>query len=204
MKRIAQLAAGALLLAGAANVAAAQDDPTASSGPFLKPPVFVLQPGMFSGGNVISAPDDAPDAEWDVNARFLTLIPTSSPYFTLLGGAQWGVADEDAHGPIIFYGAIIPIPGITEVTQGWLSLSLDPLGVTTGAGGDGTDFFLEGAAVLNIGSKMMTNSPWKGLGIYGLLVQQITRIPEDANGDKDRFNPAVIYGLSLPIAPWGP
>ena len=200
MKRIAQLAASALLLAGAANVAAAQDDATGSSGSFLKPPVFALQPGMLSG-NVISAPEGA-EADWKFNARFLTLLPTSSPYFTLLGGAQWGL-QEDAHGPIIFYGAIIPIPGVTEATQGWLSLSVDPLGVTTGPGGDGTNFFLEGAAVLNVGAKMMTNSPWKGLGIYFLLDQQITRLPEDANGDKDRFNPVVLYGLSLPIAPWG-
>jgi hypothetical protein len=58
--------------------------------------------------------------------------------------------------------------------------------------------------VLNIGAKMMTNSPFKGLGLYFLLDQQITRIPEDANGDKDRFNPVMLNGLALPIAPWGP
>lgn len=203
MKRIAQLAAGALLLAGAANVAAAQDDPTVSSGPFLKPPVFLLMPGVLQT-NVISKPEGTETGDAMFNARFMTVIPTSSPYFTLLGGAQWGAASEDDHGPIIFYGAIIPIPGITEATQGWLTLSIDPLGVTTGAGGEGTNFFLEGAAVLNIGAKMMTNSPFKGLGLYFLLDQQITRIPEDANGDKDRFNPVMLYGLALPIAPWGP
>ena len=202
MKRIAQLAVSALLLAGAANVAAAQDDPTSSGGSFLKPPVFVLQPGILQA-NVISKPEGTETGDAMPNARFLTLLPTASPYFTLLGGAQWGIADEDDHGPIIFYGAIIPIPGITEATQGWLSLSIDPLGVTGGAGGEGTNFWLEGAAVLNIGAKMMTNSPWKGLGLYFLLDQQITRIPEDANGDKDRFNPVLLYGLSLPIAPWG-
>jgi hypothetical protein len=202
MKRIVQLVAGALLAAGTANAAAAQDDATGSSGGFFKAPVFALQPGILSV-NAISGPEGA-ETDNNLNARFLTLLPTSSPYFTLLGGAQWGV-EKDGHGPIIFYGAIIPIPGITEATQGWLSLSVDPLGVTTAGAGRATDteFVLEGAAVLNIGSKMMTNSPWRGLGIYALLDQQITGLPEDANGDVDRFSPVLLYGLSLPIAPWG-
>jgi len=201
MKRIVHIAAGAALLAGVANTVGAQEA-VADGGPFLKAPVFALQPGFLTT-NVISAPEGT-ESNTNFNARFITLVPTASPYFTLLAGAQWGAAGdatgEDAtHGPIIFYGAIIPIPGILEVTQGWLSLSIDPLGVTTGPGSEGTNFWLEGAAVLNIGAKMMTNSPWRGLGIYALLDQQITRLGDDP----DRFNPVLLTGLSLPIAPWG-
>ena len=61
---------------------------------------------------------------------------------------------------------------------------------------------LEGAVVLNIGAKMMQTSPvFKGFGAYFLIDQQLTNVGRDANGDKDYWNPALVWGVLLQVAP---
>jgi hypothetical protein len=198
MKRIVHLAAGAALLAGISTAAAAQD--TMDGERFLKAPAFAILPSLLTTC-VISCEDPAPgvsaESNTDFNARFQTVIPTSSPWLAFVAGLQWGAADEDAHGPIGFAGGIIPLVPINNATQGWLSFSVDPLLVVTGPGGDGMDFVLEGAAVLNFGAKMMPGMPfWSGLGAFFLIDQNIT-----TESDEDSFNPVLIYGLVIPIAP---
>ena len=89
------------------------------------------------------------------------------------------------------------------VTASLPSFSIDPLGVTSGPGAKGTNFVLEGAAVLNIGAKMMKTMPvFRGFGAYFLVDQQLSRVGRDANGDKDYWNPALVWGGLLQIAPW--
>ena len=206
MKRFLYLvAAAAFLVAGTAR---AQDEEpiaedTTTGGPFLKPPVFLLMPGALTS-NVISAGEGA-ESNTNFNARFMTVIPTATPWFSLVGGAQWGLAQEDAHGAIIFYGAIINIAPLTNLTNGLLAFSIDPLGVTTAAGGVGTNFWLEAAVVFNIGALIATNSPFKGTSLYFLVDQQITRLDPDDEGplEPDSFNPVLLYGVAIPLAPWG-
>jgi hypothetical protein len=196
MKRIVMLVAGVTLLAGAASTAVAQDDMAVQSKPFFQPPSFAILPSFLTT-NVISAPDGA-ESHTAFNARFQAVIPTRSPWLAFVAGAQWGPVDEEDHGAVIFLGGIIPIVPLNQATGGILSLSVDPLLIATGPGSKGMDFFLEGAAVLNIGSMMMRNAGyWSGLAAFFLLDQNITT--ED---DEDSFNPVLIYGLSLPIAPW--
>ena len=59
-----------------------------------------------------------------------------------------------------------------------------------------------------------TSTPWfnfvlgtqfqpNGLGVYFLVDQQMTHLPYDASGKRDYFTPALLYGLTIPIAPWG-
>lgn len=207
MKRFLYLVtAAAFLFAGTAR---AQDEEpvaedTVEGGAFLRPPVFLLMPGALTA-NAISAGEGV-ESETNFNARFMTVIPTASPWFSLVGGAQWGIAQEEDHGAIIFYGAIINIAPLTNLTNGLLAFSIDPLGVTTGPGGEGTNFFLEGAVVFNIGALIATNSPFKGASLYFLLDQQITRLDPDDDGpaEADYFAPTLLYGVALPIAPWGP
>ena len=208
MKRFLYLvAAAAFLFAGTAR---AQDEEpiaedTVEGGSFLRPPVFLLMPGALTT-NVISAPEGI-DSHTEFNARFMTVIPTATPWFSLVGGVQWAVRQEaQAHPPIVFYGAIFNIAPLTNLTNGLLAFSIDPLGVTTpGAeGGTTTDFFLEGAVVFNIGALIATNSPFKGASIYFLVDQNITPDDPPGGGDPDRFNPVLLYGIALPIAPWGP
>lgn len=180
------------------NTAVAQDDTTHTS--VFKPPVFLVMPGGLTTCS-ISCP--ASKSKTDFNARFQTVVPTATPWLALVAGAQWGWADTSAHGPIGFFGGIIPLVPLNNAMRGWLSLSVDPLGVTTGPGARGTNFVLEGAAVLNLGAKMMKTMPvFRGFGAYFLIDQQLSRVPRDLNGDKDYWNPALVWGGLLQLAPW--
>jgi hypothetical protein len=199
MKPLTFVATAALVTAAAAGVAPAQD--TMASKPFFQPPVFVILPSFLTT-NVISAPEGV-DSHTAFNGRFQAVVPTSSPYLAFVGGVQWGFRKED-HPPIGFLGGILPLVPLNKASGGWLSFSVDPLYVVTPGAEGGTehDFVAEGAVLLNIGSMMMSNMPfWSGLSAFFLLDQNLTP-NEDANGDKDYWNPVLIYGLAIPIAPW--
>lgn len=201
MKYAVRLATAALLVGGMTGTVAAQN----SNGGFLKSPVFLFMPGAVTV-NAISAPSGTSSATGFL-LRFQTTITTSTPYFTPVFGTQWtpnGVGDRN-NSLTFFYGFTFPIiqPGWTN---GWFAITVDPLGVFHMGGGGprttkpyGHDFFLEGAAVLNLGAKMIpANNPFSRLGAYFLLDQQMSNIPRGG----DRFNPILLYGLVLPLAPW--
>jgi hypothetical protein len=211
MNRITKFAVGTAafaLLAGTAPASAgAQMDTTSTAQTlmmFFKHPVFVLQPGGVTS-NAISAPNNASSIS-AFNARFATVIPTTLPVWNFVFGTQVATGGH-ATTPNIFYGGIIPITPITTVTQGWVDLSLDPLGVTTFGGNTtrasgGTFFVGEGAVVLQVGRKMMAGMgpTWSGIGVYFLLDQQISGpLPRESNGDKDRWFPTMLYGLNIPL-----
>ena len=197
--RIVRLATIAVLWSPvAAGAAAAQD--TTTTKPLIGSPVFLIMPGGLTTCT-ISCPAD--ESNTDFNARFQTVIPTRTDWLAFVGGLQWGWADSSAHGPIGFFGAIVPIVPFNNLTNGWLSLSLDPLGVTSGPGGKGTNFVMELAATSSIGARMMGGAPFlKGLGLYFLIDQQLSRVPRDENGDKDYWNPALVWGAFFQISPW--
>ena len=208
MKAFVKLAAAGLLVASVGATARAQEMQHKS---FLGAPIFLLQPGGVTSGAVSC---DGCTSESHFNARFATVIPTASPWFNLVAGVQWAPNGARVGGsrqtqPGIFYGGIIPIALIGQYTQNWLSVSIDPLGVYgPGLGGTsdafGHDFFLEGAFVLNVGAKMMASmGAWSGLGLYFLVDQQISHAPYKAGTtDRDYWQPVLLYGLSLPVAPW--
>lgn len=214
MNRFTKLTVGAMMLAGAAGPALAQDN--MGGGSFIKPPVFVLQPGLTTD-NVISKPNGAGDSESGFNLRFVTVIPTSSRYFNFVAGTGFhpnGTQRNTANNlPVFFYGAIIPITFVDKYSGGNLSLSFNPLGAFIPGGGNdskhfyGHDFVAEGALSLSLGKMMMSNMGyWSGLGVYFLVDQKVTHPTKylDNNGKEqtDRFNPTLLYGLTLPIAPW--
>lgn len=194
MRRFVNYAVAVTLFAAPA-LASAQ---SADNGTFVKAPIFVLQPGVVTV-NAISAPSGA-DTKSYFNARFAVVLPTATPWFSFVAGTQIQPNAPSA-APAIFYGGIIPIAPISTATNGMLGLSIDPLGVTTGGGTKGTNFYLEGALSLAIGKMMMANMgpTWAGTGVYFLVDQQMTRLPKDASGNTDRFNPVLLYGLTIPI-----
>jgi hypothetical protein len=213
MRRFVTAAAAALTIAAWGGAAAAQDTGMASEDkPLFGRPVFLLQPSMIML-NTLSAPEGV-DSETQFLARFTTVIPTASDWLSLVALVQWMPFFEPAEGsdakfnyPFFVYGGIIPIIR-PSFTGGWLTISLDPLGIFEPNNGSDPDnenaykhnFYLEGAAVLNVGAMMMKDSPtWSGFGIHALFVQQMTGIAEDANGDKDRFNPIIVVGATLPL-----
>jgi hypothetical protein len=134
--------------------------------------------------------------------RFQTVIPTRESWLAFVAGTQWGWFRDEAHGPLGFFGAIIPIVPLNNKLDGWLSVSFDPLGVTSGPGTGGTNLFLEGALVAPIGAKMMSTAPFLNkLGLYFLVDQQMTNLPLDAAGNRDHWNPVLVYGVLWQLAP---
>jgi hypothetical protein len=202
----------AAALAGFSSPAAAQ---------WLKTPVLLFQPGGVRA-NAISPTEvdvdpgpgirrDSPYPSRGTNVRFTMVVPTASPTFNLVLGTQFqpnGLSRNHNNQPGFYYGAIIPVNWVGELSRSWLSFSIDPLGVygpsSYSAHPYSHELYLEGALVLNVGSKMMANmGPWSGLGAYFLLDQQLTHVPHNVDGDKDYFTPVMLYGLTIPIAPWG-
>jgi hypothetical protein len=212
MRRLLALPAAAVLLVAPGRVAVGQDG-AASSESFFKSPVFVVMPSVITL-NAISRPaGTVPDkAMSGFNVRFQTVLPTSSPWITGVAGVQFmpnGPSGGNAklNQPIVFYGAIVPVIQ-PKWTDGWLSVSADPLGVYFLNPQGGTapyshEFVMEGAAVLNIGTKMMKDmGAFQNLSAFFLVDQRITHPPVDRNGNKDYWNPVLVYGILLPIAPW--
>ncbi|HET7458937.1 MAG TPA: hypothetical protein VFJ74_14905 [Gemmatimonadaceae bacterium] len=184
------------MLAGTAAAPAMAQE--MNEGSFFKAPVFVLQPGAITT-DVISAPEGS-SSTTRFNARFATVVPTASPWFSTVFGAQVQTGGKGGT-PQLFYGGIIPIAPISTATGGMLGVSLDPLGVTSFGQSGGTVFVGELAVSLSVGKMMFANMGpmWSGTGAYFLVDQQISDIPRDAAGNKDRFNPALLYGLSIPF-----
>ena len=196
MKARVSVATLVLAMAAVAGSAAAQESSTS----FFKPPTFLLMPGGLTTCTISC--DDPAGSQTNFNARFQTVLPTRSPYLAFVGGLQWDWAEKTGHGPIGFFGAILPLVPLNNATSGWLSFSVDPLGVTTGAGSKGTNFVMEGAVVANLGAKMMATTPvFRGFGAYFLVDQQINNLAKDANGNTDHWNPALVWGGFIPLAP---
>jgi hypothetical protein len=214
MRKIVPAAVATLLLLAAPRPAAAQDAMAKDEGFFGKPS-FVLMPSVviapvFSG---FGSGEKGPTKAY-FNARFMTVVPTRSPYFQLVAGAQFepnGPHDEfsRANQPTLFYGGIIPLAFLTKATNGFLSLSVDPLGVyALGAGGGDRDFYghefvLEGALVANVGQKMFTNMGFfSSTSAFFLLDQQLThtRYFDESGSEKhDYWAPAIVTGIVIPI-----
>lgn len=208
MNRFVALATLGVFLALPSALLTQDTQDTQSTGFEIKPPVFLFMPGGITAG-AISAPFDAVHG---LNIRFQTTIPTSSKWVTPVFGVQWlpnGLDGNDFNAPIIFYGFVIPLIQ-PEWTNGWLAASIDPLGVFNfGNGGRqaeqpyGHDFVMELALVFPIGSKMMREmGHFSNLALFFLVDQQITHPPLDGDGDKDYWQPVLVYGLALPLAPW--
>lgn len=216
MTRLTRLAVCAALLAAMVpGVAAAQE--AAQDRAFFKKPVFLLMPGLIATP-VISGIGDrdlglygGSDTRAYFNARFMTVVPTALPWFQLVAGTQFqpnfsSITGAKGNNPNVFYGAIIPFPGVSQATNGWLGLSLDPLGLYSAGGGGssrypyGHDFVLEGALVINVGQKMMPRmGVFSGSSVYVLLDQIMTHPPVTEDGSRDRWWPILLAGVAIPI-----
>lgn len=218
MKRILQLAAGAMFIASPAFAQKAAAD---NGGSFFKSPVFVFQPGVAVSPALSGVgPNDNTKTTYPLNLRFVTVLPTRYTAFSLVTGVGFtpngrvaGAGNIQFNQPVFFYGAIIPFPYLSQATNNWVSLSINPLGAYgLGLGGTdralyGHDLVIEGAALVNVGEKMMHGmGPWSKISVYALLDQVVThptKYMDNGSEKTDRFNPTALIGLSIPIAPWG-
>ena len=193
MRRFVNYAAALTLLAAPAALTAQEGTS------FFKAPVFVLQPGGVTV-NAIST-NEGLDATHAFNARFATIVPTGAGGVSGVFGAQVQTGGNGGT-PAIFYGGIIPLRFASTMSGGFLDISVNPLGVTFFGQSGGTFLVGELAFVFQVGRAMMANmgQTWSGTGIYFLIDQQISGpLPRDDDGEKDRFRPVLLYGLSIPV-----
>ncbi len=180
-----------------APVVVPKPDPApVSTGHFLKPPVFLFQPGAFVS-NLVNAPAGT-DAHAELNLRFLTLIPTGFSHIVLVSGVGFTpLAADGGNAPVFFYGLVIPFN-----VSSWMTVApvlfggyAPGFGGTTTPGRYGHDLLAELGVLLHVGPKLFPKAPGPlgGMSIYALADQKITH-----RGD---FSPAFLFGLSLPLAP---
>jgi hypothetical protein len=195
MKRLAIVV---VLVMGVTSLAWAQrrTQPASTMG-FFRTPVFVAQPGLirsFSTGDGL-----------DINARFVTAIPTSVNRLTIVGIVQWTpFQDEDSDGakenaPAFVYGAVVNVANERQ-----FSFDVDGLfAYGPGCSGSASDychkFLIEGDFFLKLGSMMNAKSQWNSLNLYAMLAYILTGLPAGLES-KDRM--VLLTGLSLPLAPW--
>jgi hypothetical protein len=182
-----------------------------ADGQFLKSPVFVAQPGMRTI-DAISV-DRVLGSSSGFNMRFATLIPTSSDRMRMQFGASFlpfGLSNgrKNDNDPVLFYGASFALIRDRD-SGGWLELALPVQGVfqfnETGTINDPLyehDLVLEGALTLHIGRKFLSDLGgfWSRVDLYGFIDQTLTPNADLTTGKRDRFAPALMYGLTLPIA----
>lgn len=210
MKRIFTLGAFAgVLQMGLVSPMLAQAD---SSAAFFKTPIFMLMPSVITL-DAISAPAGAPNSQSGFNARFQTVLPTASKWLTGVAGVQFmpngpnGSSPSRLDQPIVFYGLVVPVLQ-PQWTSGWLQVTADPLGVyflnprPSDTHQYSHEFVMEGAAIVPFGAKMMSGmGAFSRMAAFFLMDQRLTHPTIDANGNKDRFDPVLVYGVTIPIAP---
>jgi hypothetical protein len=216
--RVGFAAACAVGAAGHAHAQSSSSPATQSSadgGSFLKSPIFLAQPGAIT----VNPHNDFAREGTGFNLRLVTVVPTSLPGFQFIVGAQFQpngtstrfngstTGNESDNRPAIFYGTVFALPPLNELFNNWFSFSVDPLGWYGPGGGNdkhhayGNDFYLEGAVSFNFGRKLWSNKGWiSGVAAYGLLDQQISNAPRNANGNRTYWNPNIMYGLTVPLA----
>jgi hypothetical protein len=184
-------------------------------GAFLKSPIFLAQPGAIT----VNPHNDFAREGTGFNLRLVTVIPTSISGFQFIVGTQFQPNGTSSrlngttggmyydNRPSFFYGTVIALAPLNHFFGNWFSFSVDPLGwFQPHGGGDthhayGNDFYLEGAVSFNFGRKLWGNRGWvSGLSAYGLLDQQISDAPMNAEGQRYYWNPQIMYGLTVPLA----
>ncbi len=174
-------------------------------------PTVLLQPGMTTA-DFLSAPDGTPSTT-GFSLRFAAVVPSSSRWWTLIVGAyatpygSTGPTRRDVNFPTLFVGNVFPLLS-DRATAGWLSADL-PLLLTYGVDGGstsnsrayGTDVTLQFAVTAHIGSRILREfgGPLARLRAYVYADQNLTPNADPFTGIRDRFNPVVHYGITLPI-----
>lgn len=224
MRAPIQVGLAAVFMIGAVGHAHAQASASPASqsgyysyegGTFLKSPIFLAQPGAIT----VNPHNDFAREGTGFNLRFVTVIPTSISGFQFIFGTQFQPNGTSSrlngtttgsfydNRPSFFYGTVFALSPLNQLFNNWFSFSVDPLGwYQPGGGGDihhayGNDFYLEGAVSFNFGRKLWGNHGWvSGLSAYGMLDQQISDAPRNANGNRYYWNPNIMYGLTVPLA----
>jgi hypothetical protein len=175
----------------------------------IRSPTFSIDPGVITI-NSVSAPVSSGSAT-GVNLRFLVNLQTSIPWLTLEVGtsfAPFGLSNglRSFNEPTFFYGPVVMLLP-RDRTANWFELTMPVLGAyRLDENGEADrlyvhDLFLQGAATVPLGSKLMADmgSFWSRISVYGILEQNLTPARNFTTRKLDRFNPTFLYGISIPI-----
>ena len=175
----------------------------------IRSPTFSIDPGVITI-NSVSAPVPNGSAT-GANLRFLVNLQTAIPWLTLEVGtsfAPFGLSNglRSFNEPTFFYGPVVMLLP-RDRTANWLELTLPVLGAyRLDENGEADrlyvhDLFLQGAATVPLGSKLMADmgSFWSRIAVYGIIEQNLTPARNFTTRKLDRFNPTFLYGISIPI-----
>jgi hypothetical protein len=172
-----------------------------------------LQPGMLTADFVSAR--NVLGSTTGFNARFLVRPVAGSwcRWCRLRAGVNitpygmTGPGGREENTPSLFVGHAFPVLASAR-TAGWLSIEF-PLQFHYEFGGGGRrnerlygrDLFLEAAATVHVGRKLLggLGPVWSRLTLYLLVDQSLTPNPDLLTGRTDRFNPIALYGLSIPL-----
>jgi len=180
-----------------------------SEGQALRPPTFVLEPGIITT-NSVSAPLPT-GSSTGLNLRFLALVPTSIPWLTLEVGtsfAPFGLSNglRAFNDPTFVYGPIVMLLP-RDRTRNWLELTMPVLGAyRLDVNGDAdriyvNDLVIQTSAHVPVGQHLLKDMGpfWSRLTLYATAEQNLTPSRNASTEKYDRFNPTFLYGVSIPI-----
>ncbi len=175
-------------------------------------PIIELDAGVRTV-DVVSSESSAGSAS-GFNLRVRALIPDAWRHVDVFVAAElapFGLSNnrEDENDPAFLYGVSIPLLAAKR-TGGWLSIGLpvmgyyryDPTGIESPRRRYVNDIMVEGTITLHLGQKMLSDlgAFWSTLDAYLYVDQPITKTIDPATLRVDRFRPAFVYGLSVPVA----
>lgn len=172
---------------------------------------LVVEPGLLTTAGV-SAPEGAAALTGFYMRVVVFTGSDSSRLKGILGASATpfgfrGSGVRGANTPSVFGGVQIELLP-ARLTSGWLSAYVPLLVVYSYRGGAsentrlyGADIAAEGTVLLHVGRKLFSDlgAPWSRLGAYVTIFQNLTPNVDATSGERDRFRPDFMYGISIPI-----
>lgn len=173
---------------------------------------LVVEPGLLTIAAVSAPAGGTPLTAFYVRAIVLS-GPDSSRWRGILGASVTpfgfrGSGVRNANAPSLFGGiqlGVLP----ARLSNGWFSGYMPLLVVYSYRGGAsdntrlyGADIAGEATVILHVGSKLFSDlgAPWSRLGAYISMFQNLTPNVNPTTGERDRFRPDFMYGISIPLA----
>lgn len=172
-------------------------------------PLVLLETGLLTA-DFLSAPPNV-TATTGFNFRFVALIPTPWPRFSVMLGASLtpygttGFGERNTNAPGVFGGVLTPLLDERQ-TDGWFRVDLPLLWYYSyGGGGEhnrevyGRDIYAELAVAIPLGTKLLRDlgPGWRQVEAYVRLDQNLTPNRQQVSRRLDRFNPVAMYGVAL-------
>lgn len=173
---------------------------------------LVVEPGLLTVAAVSAPAGATPLTAFYVRAIVLS-GRDSSRWRGMLGASVTpfgfrGSGVRNANAPSLFGGiqlGLLP----ARLSNGWFSGYMPLLIVYSYRGGAsdntrlyGADIAGEVTVILHLGSKLFSDlgAPWSRLAAYISMFENLTPNVNTTTGERDRFRPDFMYGISIPLA----